>query len=58
MSQHEADLEFSLEKMAWKVIKMRMLEFVLIAFCISTFFTTRTNLNQTNKFVWVNLFFV
>ena len=46
MSQHEADLEFSFGKDAWKAIKMRMLEFVLIWFCISTFFTMRTNLNR------------
>ena len=45
---------FRLEKMAWKAIKMRMLEFVLISFCISTFFTTRTNLNQ-NKLKQIRL---
>ena len=45
---------FRLERMAWKAIKMRMLEFVLISFCISTFFTTRTNLNQ-NKLKQIRL---
>ena len=51
MSQHEADLEFSFGKDGVESHQDENAGIRLISFCISTFFTTRTNLNRTNKFV-------